>query len=390
MAAIKIAPNIYWVGAIDWNLRFCGSYSTPRGTTYNAYLIIDEKITLIDTVKGTQGVEMLSRIKEIIDPAKIDYVICQHAEMDHSGALPYIMDIAKKATLIGTQACADALNTHYQTNWNMRVVKTGDTLSLGKKTLTFIEAAMLHWPDNCFTYCKEDKILFSNDAFGAHIATDERYVDEIGDAVMDEAAKYYAVIVSPYASFVQKKLKEIEEMKIDIAMIAPAHGAIWRQPEKIISAYKRWSSGETSVMVTIIFDTMWHSTEKMASEIARGISSEGVKVCVHHLRSSDPSVITRDIVESRLIAVGSPTLNMGMFPSVGGYLTFLKGLRLFNKKAAAFGSYGWGKKAAQVINEEFAKMKFEILESLELQHVPTPEQLGSCFEYGKRLARAIK
>ena len=367
MPAVQIAPNIYWVGVHDWELRFCGSYNTPRGTTYNAYLIIDEKVTLIDTVKGAFADEMIARIKGIIDPAKIDYIICQHAELDHAGALGQMMHCAKNAQLITSPAGKSTLKAHFGNDWDAREVKTNDTLSIGKRTLTFIQAAMLHWPDSMFTYSAQDKILFSNDAFGAHIATAQRFNDEAGDELIDEARKYYAVIVSPYASFVQKKLKEITELNVAIDMIAPAHGLVWRQPNIILEAYKKWSEGSTKEKITIVYDTMWHSTEKMAHEIARGIMDEGVEVHVFNLRTSEWSAIIGNILESRLIAVGSPTLNMGMYPTVGGFLTFLKGLRPGLKKAAAFGSYGWGKAAVKAINEEFQRMKLQTLESLEIR-----------------------
>jgi flavorubredoxin len=387
MSAIKISENIYWVGAIDWNMRFCGSYTTPRGTTYNSYLVVDDKIALIDSVKPGFEDEMLERIREVVDPAKIDYVICQHSEMDHSGAIPKLMEIAPNAKVVATQAGKDAIFEHFSANWNAQTVKTGDTLSLGKKNLMFIEAKMLHWPDNMFTYMKEESILFSNDAFGQHIATISRYEDEVGTAVMEEATKYFAVIVSVYSSIVQSKIKEIEGMGIGINMIAPAHGVIWRNPGKIIDAYKRWSSGEVSRKVTIVFDTMWRSTEKMANEIARGVAHEGIEVRVFNLRNSDWSEMIKEIIESRLIAIGSPTLNMGMFMTVGGFLTFLKGIRPPNKKAVAFGSYGWGKGAVRAINEELEKMKFRVLEGLEIKYVPHKEQLLECFEFGRRLAK---
>ena len=389
MSSIKILPGIYWVGAIDWNLRFCGSYSTPRGTTYNAYLIIDEKIALIDSVKDGFEDEMLERIKEVVDPAKIDYIICQHSEMDHSGALPKLMEIATRAKVIATQEGKDALAAQFGTNWNAQTVKTADTLSLGNKTLMFIEAKMLHWPDNMFTYVKEDCILFPNDAFGQHIATFQRFEDEIGPVAIEEATKYFAVIVSVYANIVQEKIKEIENMGIDIKMIAPAHGLIWRQPQKIIEAYKRWSRGEGGRRITIIFDTMWRSTEKMANEIARGISHEGVEARVFNLRNSDWSEMIKEIIESRLIAVGSPTLNMGMYTTVGGFLTFLKGIRPLNKKAVAFGSYGWGKGAVKAINKELIEMKFDVLEGLEIKYIPHKEELLECFEFGRKLAKEI-
>lgn len=386
---VELAPGVYWVGAIDWNLRFCGSYSTPRGTTYNAYLIVDEKIALVDCVKHGFDHELLERIREIVDPVKIDYVIVQHAEPDHAGAMPELMEVAAKAKVIVTKAGKDTLAAHFGTSWDAQVVKTGEELSLGKNTLMFIEAPLLHWPDNMFTYMKEHGILFPNDAFGGHIATHQRYEDEVGPPAMEMATTYFAVIVSVYSTLVQKKIKEIEEMGIDIKMIAPAHGVIWREPKKIIEAYKRWSSGEAGRKATVVFDTMWQSTGKMAQEIARGIASEGVEVRVYNLRLSDWSEIIKDIIESRLVLVGSPTLNMGMFPTVGGFLTFLKGIRPPNKKAAAFGSYGWGKGAVKAINEELEKMKFKVLESLEIKYIPHEEQLAACFEYGRKLAKEV-
>lgn len=389
MSPIEISPSIYWVGTIDWNLRFCGSYNTPRGTTYNAYLIVDKRIALVDSVKAGFEYEMLERIKEIIDPAKIDYIICQHSELDHAGAMPALMKVATKAKVIVSVAGKNSLYGHFGTNWDAEAVRTADTLALGKKRLMFIEAGMLHWPDNMFTYIREDGILFTNDAFGGHIASDKRYEDEVGPEVMQEATKYFAVIVSVYSPVVQKKIKEIEEMNLDIKMIAPSHGVIWRQPQKIIEAYKRWSSGEAERKATIVFDTMWHSTEKMAQEIARGIAHEGVEVIVFNLRTSDWSEIIRHIIESRLIVVGSPTLNRGMYPTVGGFLTFLKGIRPLNKKAAAFGSYGWNEGAIKQINEELEKMKFKVLESLEIKYVPSKEQLVSCFEFGRGLAMEV-
>ncbi|MEK7448971.1 MAG: FprA family A-type flavoprotein [Planctomycetota bacterium] len=388
---LKISEGVYWVGAIDWNLRFCGSYTTPRGTTYNAYLVIDEKIALIDTVKSGFEAEMLERIKEIIDPAKIDYVICQHAEADHAGAMPELMKIIPQARVVATPACKDIISEHFPMSraWNIQTVKTGDQINLGQKTLRFIQTPMLHWPDNMVTYLKENGVLFSNDVFGQHIATNQRYDDEVGQPVVEEATKYFAVIVSLYSSLVQKKIKEIEEMALGIKMIAPAHGVIWREPGKIIDAYKRWSSGVAGRKVTIVFDTMWHSTEKMAGEIARGLMAENVEVRVFNLRSSDWSEIIKDIIESRMILVGSPTLNMGMYPTVGGFLTFLKGIKPQNKKSAAFGSYGWGKGAVKAITEELVKMNFQVLDGLEIKFIPDREELQTCFQFGKKLAQEV-
>jgi len=391
MTKVKLADGVYWVGAIDWNLRFCGAYSTPRGTTYNAYLIVDDKIALVDAVKMGFEHEMFERIREIVDPAKIDYVICNHVEMDHSGAMPELMKVVRKAKVVVSKAGKIGLQRHYHANWDITVVKTGDELSLGKKTLMFIEAPMLHWPDSMFTYLKEDRILMPNDAFGQHIATHHRFEDEVGPAVMEEAKKYFAVIVSVYSTLVQKKLREIGEKGIKIDMIAPSHGTIWRQPTKIIEAYKRWSSGETKRKATVVFDTMWGSTDRMANEITRGIASEDVEVKLFNLRNSDLSDITKEILDSKAIVVGSPTLNRDMYPTVGTFLTFLRGIRLPNKMGAVFGSYGWGGGANRLIKEELRKAGVDVIEEeMSVQYVPTEEELKRCMEFGKAIARKVK
>ncbi len=386
---VELAKGVYWVGAIDWNIRFCGSYNTHRGTTYNAYLIVSDKIALVDTVKPGFEREMLKRIEEIIDPSEIDYVICNHIELDHSGAMPKLMEVAENAEVIASKAGKEGLMLHFQQDWDARIVKTGDTLSLGDKTLMFIEAAMLHWPDSMFTYLKEDKILMPNDAFAGHIATYHRFDDEVGPVALEEATKYFAVIVSVYSSLVQKKLKELKSMDIPIDMVAPAHGVIWRRPETILEAYDKWSRGESRHKVTVVFDTMWRSTEIMAGEITRGIADKGVEVRLFNLRNSDWGEIIKEIVDSRVIVVGSPTLNMGMYPTVGGFLTFLKGIRPPNKKAAAFGSYGWGKGAARAINQELKKMRFEVLPSLEIKYVPGKKELRECYDFGQSIAESV-
>ncbi len=334
MTKIELAKGVYWVGAIDWNLRDFHGYTTPRGGTYNAYLIVDEKIALVDTVKHGFAERMLDRIREIIDPASIDYVIANHVEMDHSGSLPDMMKIVANAELICTEKGKEGLIRHFKGNWNFRTVKTGDELKLGKKTLSFITAPMLHWPDNMFTYIKEDKILLSNDGFGQHLASSFRFDENICslvgyecDTVMDEAAKYYANILMPFGGIILKKIEEVQKLGIEIKMIAPAHGMIWTDPGKIIDAYIKWAKGETKQKVLIIYDTMWNSTETMANEILRGVSDSGVEVALFHLRRNDWSEIVKEVLESKAILIGSPTLNNGMFPTVGGFLTYLLGLR---------------------------------------------------------------
>ncbi|HYN44616.1 MAG TPA: FprA family A-type flavoprotein [Candidatus Limnocylindrales bacterium] len=325
MTKIELASGVYWVGALDWNLRDFHGYTTPRGATYNAYLIVDEKIALVDTVKHGFGGEMLTRIREIIDPAKIDYVVSNHGEMDHSGSLPEVMRIVPNAQVICTEKGKEGLIRHFRGKWDFRTVKTGDELKIGKKTLSFISASMLHWPDNMFTYIKEDKILLSNDGFGQHLASsfrfDENVCSLIGydcDTVMDEAAKYYANILMPFGGVILKKIEEVQKLGIEIKMIAPSHGMIWTDPGKIIDAYLKWAKGESKQKVLVIYDTMWSSTETMANEILRGVSDSGIEVSLFHLRKTDWSEIVKEILESKAIIIGSPTLNNGMFPTVGG------------------------------------------------------------------------
>ncbi|MGB8216504.1 MAG: FprA family A-type flavoprotein [Candidatus Methanoperedens sp.] len=397
MAKIELTKGVYWVGVVDWNLRDFHGYTTPRGGTYNAYLIVDDKIALVDTVKHAFAGEMIERIREIIDPSKIDYVVSNHVEMDHSGSLPEIMKIAVNAQVIATEKGKEGLLRHYRTNWNFRTVKTGDELALGKKTLFFITAPMLHWPDSMFTYLKEDKILLSNDGFGQHLASsfrfDENICSLIGydcDTVMDEAAKYYANILMPFAGIILKKIEEIQKLGIEIKMIAPSHGMIWTDPGKIIDAYLKWANGVSKKKVLIIYDTMWNSTEIMANEILRGVADSGVEAALFHLRKNDWSEIVKEVLESRAVIIGSPTLNNGMFPTVGGFLTYLMGLRPKNKLWATFGSYGWAGGAVKAVNEKLKSSGYEPIESLEVNFRPDEADLGKCYALGQKIASMVK
>ncbi|CAG1002284.1 MAG: FprA family A-type flavoprotein [Candidatus Methanoperedens sp.] len=397
MTRIQLTDGVYWVGVIDWNLRDFHGYTTPRGGTYNAYLIVDERIALVDTVKHGFSEEMVERIKEIIDPSKIDYVISNHVEMDHSSSLPEIMKIAVNAQVIATEKGKHGLLRYYRGNWNFRTVKTGDELALGKKTLSFITVPMLHWPDSMFTYLKEDKILLSNDGFGQHIATSFRFEEEmcslIGyecDTVMDEAAKYYANILMPFGNIILKKLEEIQKLGIEIKMIAPSHGMIWKNPGKIIDAYLSWSKGISKQKVLIIYDTMWNSTELMAQEILRGVADSGVEVSLFHLRRNEWSEIVKEVLESRAIIIGSPTLHNGMFPTVGGFLTYLMGLRPKNKLWTTFGSYGWGGGGVKAVNEKLKSSGYEPIESLEVNFRPDEQDMAKCYTLGQKIASIVK
>lgn len=397
MTKIQLTDGVYWVGVVDWNLRDFHGYTTPRGGTYNAYLIVDEKIALVDTVKRGFGGEMIERIKEIVDPSKIDYVVSNHVEMDHSGSLPDIMKVATNAKVIATEKGKEGLLRHYGGDWNFRTVRTGDELKLGKKTLFFIAAPMLHWPDSMFTYMKEDKILLSNDGFGQHLATSFRFDEEMCsllgyecDTVMDEAAKYYANILMPFAAIILKKIEEIQKLGIEIKMIAPSHGMIWKDPGKIIGAYLNWANGVSKKKVLIIYDTMWNSTEMMAQEILRGVADSGVEVSLFHLRRNDWSEIVKEVLESRAVLIGSPTLNNGMFPTVGGFLTYLMGLRPKNKLWATFGSYGWGGGAVRAVNERLKSAGYEPVESLEVNFRPDGQDLAKCYALGQKMASMVK
>jgi flavorubredoxin len=395
MSKIEIFKDIYWVGAIDWNVRnFHGhTYSTKRGTTYNAYLIMDEKIALVDTVYGPFSDEMIARIKEIVDPQKIDYIIANHVETDHSGALPAIKKIAKNAQIICSAKCKDGLSRHYYGDWGYQIVKTGDTLKLGKKTLSFLEAPMIHWPDSMFTYLVEDQILMPNDAFGQHYATSKRFDDEVNQfELMDEAAKYYANILIPLGSLILKKIQEVQKMNIPIKMIAPSHGIIWRKdPAKIINAYVDWASNKTKPKAVVVFETMWGATEKMARKITEGVADAGVEAKLFDLNQTDRTEIVKEMLDAKGYILGSSTHDNDMLPNMGGFLTFFKGLKPKNRIGAAFGSYGWAGGAVKGIEEAIKESGAELVQpSISARYVPDENELKNCYEFGKEFAKKIK
>ncbi len=395
MPPVKVLENIYWVGAVDWNIRhFHGfTYSTHRGTTYNAYLIIDKKIALVDTVHKPFTKEMLTKIKEIVNPTKIDYIIANHVESDHSGSIAEILKHAPNATVIGTAACKAGLEKHYFGNWKFQVVKTGDTLSLGERTLSFLEAPMLHWPDSMFTYIEKDALLLPNDGFGQHLATSKRFDDEVDQNVlMEEAAKYYANILWPFSQLVTRKIEELQKLGLKVDMIAPSHGIIWRKdPMKIVKAYLKWASGEAKKKVLIVYDTMWESTEKMAKAMLEGISSEGVETVLYRLPFSDEGDIIGALLESKGILVGSATINNGVLPTVAPFLREMEGLRPRNKIAAAFGSFGWGGGATRAIEKALKSAGMELVApALTVKWVPDKTELQKCYEFGKEFAKKVK
>ncbi|HAJ57761.1 MAG TPA: MBL fold metallo-hydrolase [Candidatus Omnitrophica bacterium] len=391
---VELKNKIYWVGAVDYNVRDFHGYVTPHGTSYNAYLIVDDKITLVDTVKKGFAPDLLDHISQIVPPEKIDYLIVNHVEMDHSGSVPDILNVAKNARIFCTAKGKEGLIKHYQIkDREMNIVKTGDTISLGSRTLKFIAAPMVHWPDSMFTYCVEDRVLLPNDAFGQHLADPCRFADEIGeDYCIEEAAKYYANILMPLGSIISKKIEELCNMGVAVDVIGPSHGAIWRKNTgRIINAYMDWASFKPKQKAVIVYDTMWDSTEKLARKLTELISAEDIEVKTYNVRKSDGSQIVRDILDARVFLVGSPTLNADMFWTVGGFLTYLRGLKPKNKKAGIFGSYGWAEGASKAIRRDIEAMGIEMIEPpFEVQYVPNEEELSKLKEYAKVVVQAVK
>ena len=371
--AVKIAENIYWVGVIDWSLRNFHGYETSRGSSYNAYLILDEKITLIDTAKIDFKDELLARISSVVDPAKIDLIISSHVEPDHSGSLREVAELAKNAEIITTNPNGLKGLTARYGNLNYKPVKAGDSISIGKRTLQFVPTPMLHWPDSMVTYCPEEKILFSNDAFGEHFATSMRFDDENDlEIILSEAKKYYANILMPFGKQAQTALKALGDL--EIKMIATGHGVIWRKNiDKIIDCYKKWSGGEVEEKAV---DSMWHSTEILAKTITEAFAAKNIPTNYYDLKFTPLSDIVTDIFTSKYLAVGSPTINNQMMPTVAKFLNYLKGLRPVNHKGFAFGSYGWsGQSIAQVKDELKAAGIEIILDKIRITNIPTYEQL---------------
>lgn len=394
MKPVEIKKGIYWVGAIDWNIRnFHGhTYTTKRGTTYNAYLIVDERIALVDTVLGSFSGELIERISQIIPPEKIDYVVANHVERDHSGAMPAVMKLCPKAKVYGTQKCKEGLYRNYYENWDFQVVKTGDVLKLGKRTLTFIEAPMIHWPDSMFTYCPEEALLMPNDAFGQHYATSKRFDDEVSECeLMDEAAKYYANILIPLGSMISRKIEEIQKMNIPIEMIAPSHGIIWRKdPMKIVSAYVSWARNDTKKKVVVVYETMWDSTEKMARSIAEGLADGGVDVKLFDIAQTDSTEVVKEMLDAKGYIVGSSTHDNGMLNHIAGFLEFLKGLKPKNRISSAFGSYGWTGGAVASIEKVLKEAGIEVAQpSISAKYVPDEDEIKKCYEYGLDFAKKV-
>ncbi len=387
-----LGENIDWVGYVDWTVRDFHSYDTEFGTTYNAYLVRDRKTALIDTVKAPFADQLLRHVAAITELSKVDYVVCNHAELDHSGALPEVMAALPQATLICGKKCRIALSQHFDTSsWRFRVVAEGDEVSLGKRTLQFIETPLVHWPESMFTYVPQERLLFSMDAFGQHYATSQRFDDELppGTAI-DQAKAYYANIIMPYGKQVAKCLEKAAGIAIE--MIAPSHGVIWRRGvADVLDAYRDWSHHRPRPKVLVIYDSMWQSTEQMARAILAGASQPAVEAVLIHVRRSNITRIATDVLDAAVVALGSATLNRGMMPAVGAVLTYLKGLRPEGKAGFSFGSYGWGRGGPEAIDAWLQQMKWEVMRGpLRAQYRPTPKTLDECRAAGRMLAEKAR
>ena len=397
MGGVEIKPGIFWVGAIDWAVRDFHGYVTPNGTSYNNYLILDDHVTLVDTVKHDFAEYTMENIRGLVDPAKIENIVVNHIENDHMSSLDRIMELTPRATIYISDRGKKGLDRFYDTSrWKFKIVKTGDTLSTGSKTITFLETPMLHWPDSMMSYIREDKLLISQDAFGQHLASAARFDDEYCDqysvtALEHAVVDYYANILMPFGTLIKAKLAEVQKLGLAIDMIAPDHGVIWRRdPGKILKMYLDMAEGKADRKIVIIYDTMWHSTEHMTIPLAEGIKAAGVEVDVIKLRATPMSVAIKKFWESRGALIGTPTLNNIMFPSVAEFLQHLKGLRPKNRIAGAFGSFGWGGGAVKEAYDTLKSMGLETVEpGIQVQYRPSVEDDQKCFEYGKQFAEKV-
>ena len=395
--SFKIKNNVFWVGKTDWDIRkFHGNeYSTHRGTTYNSYLIKEEKIALIDTVWKPFSKEFVKNLSNELDLNKIDFIIANHAEIDHSGALPELMEKVPDKPVYCTANGVKSIKGHYHKDWDFKVVKTGDTLNLGNgKDLLFVEMRMLHWPDSMACYLTKDNILFSNDAFGQHYASELMYNDLVNqNELFVECIKYYANILTPFSTLVDKKIKEVLGLNIPIDIIAPSHGVIWREnPTQIVEKYLAWANAYQEDQITILYDTMWEGTKRMAVAITKGIReiNQKINIKLFNTATTDKNDIITEIFKSKIILVGSPTINKGILSSVAEILEIIKGLSFKNKKAASFGCYGWSGESIKVINDLLEKSGFSIInDGIRRLWNPDHESVEKCIEFGKGIANEL-
>jgi anaerobic nitric oxide reductase flavorubredoxin len=395
--SFKMTDKVTWVGKIDWELRrFHGDeYSTDRGSSYNSYLVRDEKTVLIDTVWEPFAKEYIENLKKEIDLNEIDYIIANHSEIDHSGALPLLMKEIPDTPIYCTANGVKILKGTFHEDWNFVEVKTGDTLNIGETTFTFVEARMLHWPDSMMTYMDSDAILFSNDAFGQHYASDLMYNDKVDQCELwEEAIKYYANILTPFSALVTNKIKEVLGFELPLNMIAPSHGIIWRDnPAQIVEKYLEWADKYQENQITLVYDSMWHATRKMAEAIADGIKSvdSEVHIKLYNAANTDKNDIITELFRSKGFLFGSSTVNKGIMNATGGLLEMIQGIGFKNKRVAGFGSYGWSGEGVKIIENRLKGTKLELIEDgpLVLWN-PNKDGIKKCEDFGKKFAERLK
>ncbi len=396
MAAVtEIAKGVYWVGVVDWGLRHFHGHelSTHRGSSYNAYLIVDERTVLVDTVWGPFQEQFLANIRQVADPARIDIVVANHSEPDHSGSLPALMRHCPQASLVVSKRGRESVEGHYHLPWNWRPVQTGERISIGASELVFIEAPMLHWPDSMFTYLTGRNLLMPNDAFGQHYASDYRFNDEVDqEELWEEALKYYANILTPFSRLVTRKIDELLALNLPLDMIAPSHGVIWRrEPLQVVRRYQEWAAQRGEPRAVVLYDTMWEATRRMAEAVGEGLAAEGVPHNLLHVAVSDRNDVLTEVFRSRGVVVGSPTLNNGLLPTITPILEDLRGLRFQHKVGAAFGSYGWSGESVKVIERHLAGAGIPVVaEGVLVKWQPRAEDLARCRELGRQVGRAVR
>lgn len=392
MQAVKITEKVYWVGAIDWNIRDFHGYSTKRGTTYNAYLVLGEKPTLIDTVKKEFYGEMMARIQSVIDPKKIKIIISNHSEMDHSGALPQaVAAIEPEEVYVSAMGMKD-ITAQFHQELKLKTVKTGDKIDVGGDTISFVEARMLHWPDSIFSYLEKENVLFTNDVFGMHYATSKLFDDENEERMwLYEAEKYYANIVLPYSDIVLRFLDQVKKMGLAPRIIAPDHGFVWRKdPAKIVNLYAKWAAQAPKNKAVIVYDTMWGSTEKMAVQIADALREGGTEVKQLSMHACHRSDIATELLDASALIVGSPVLNSGIFPSLADVLCYLKGLRKKGLVGATFGSYGWSPAPIDELGKMLETMGVQVVApAVKSLFVPDETVLKNCRELGLTVSKEV-
>lgn len=392
--AIKITDRVYWVGVRDWSLRNFHGYTTHKGSTYNAYLILGEKVILVDTCKKQYKNELLSRISSVVDPKEIDYIISNHSEMDHSGALPEVVELVKPEKLFASPM--GVKNLKDQLHWDVQVqaVKDGEEISFGDVKVQFFETRMLHWPDSMFSWLPEERVLFSQDAFAMHLSCSELFADEVDQGlVWRETATYYANILLPYSNLILKLLEKVRKIGLNPTIVATDHGPIWRREEdiaRVLSLYERWAKQEPTMKAVVLYDTMWGSTDLMGRAIADGLIKGGCSVKITPLSGSDRSDVATEVLDAGALIAGSPTLNNNLLPSVADVLTYLKGLRPQNLVGAAFGSYGWSGESVKQVKEYLEAMKVDVVGEAKVKYVPTQEDLSLCFDLGTQVAAKLK